>query len=287
MQSSTKAFFTDCAFDPVRGAIVMTGHNGDVLRSAGRRTKLGRRRNRARRPQEFSERDPFRRAQRLAARHRPGRHTCALHRRRRAVDPRVGRRARRCARPDQRHDAKSPHRVRHGRHGAELDGFRSARWTDDRGALDFSLREIEPTPRGDALIATSKLGDIIRSADGGASWRSLPVTYPNPNTPPDLRGLIVAPSGEALIAVGPPGAILRSNADGTAWDVRHSTPIEAERAFPWVLVDQRRKILVAVEARGAMQVSRDDGVSWQVSSIPIPQEAISDLARHGARSAVA
>ena len=34
MQSSTKAFFTDCAFDPVRGAIVMTGHNGDILRSA-------------------------------------------------------------------------------------------------------------------------------------------------------------------------------------------------------------------------------------------------------------
>ncbi len=33
MQASTKAFFTDCAFDPVRGAIVMTGHNGDVLRS--------------------------------------------------------------------------------------------------------------------------------------------------------------------------------------------------------------------------------------------------------------
>ena len=36
MQSSTKAFFTDCAFDPVRNAIVMTGHNGDVLRSADR-----------------------------------------------------------------------------------------------------------------------------------------------------------------------------------------------------------------------------------------------------------
>jgi photosystem II stability/assembly factor-like uncharacterized protein len=33
LQASTQAFFTDCAFDPLRGAIVMTGHNGDVLRS--------------------------------------------------------------------------------------------------------------------------------------------------------------------------------------------------------------------------------------------------------------
>jgi len=73
-----------------------------------------------------------------------------------------------------------------------------------------------------------------------------------------------------LIAVGPPGAILRSNADGSVWDVRVSMPIEAERAFPWVIIDRRAKIIVAVEARGEMQVSRDDGVSWQVSGIPTP-----------------
>jgi photosystem II stability/assembly factor-like uncharacterized protein len=33
LQASTKAFFTDCAFDPLRKSIVMTGQNGDVLRS--------------------------------------------------------------------------------------------------------------------------------------------------------------------------------------------------------------------------------------------------------------
>ena len=114
---------------------------------------------------------------------------------------------------------------------------------------------------------------MIRSADAGASWKALSVPYPNPNTPPDLRGLVLSPSGEALIAVGPPGAILRSNADGSAWDVRHSTPIEAERAFPWVLVDRRRKIIVAVEARGEMRVSRDDGINWQTSVIETPPGA--------------
>ncbi len=55
----------------------------------------------------------------------------------------------------------------------------------------------------------------------------IPVTYPNPNTPPDLRGLIVAPSGNALIAAGPPGAILRSNADGSAWE---RAPLHANRS---------------------------------------------------------
>jgi len=52
--------------------------------------------------------------------------------------------------------------------------------------------------------------------------------------------------------------------------VRHSSPIEAERAFPWVLVDHRRKIVVAVEARGEMRVSHDDGINWQTSTIETP-----------------
>jgi photosystem II stability/assembly factor-like uncharacterized protein len=102
----------------------------------------------------------------------------------------------------------------------------------------------------------------------------MPVDYPDPNTPPDLRGIVAAPSGAAMIAVGPPGAILRSNADGSAWDVRHSTPIEAERALPWVLVDRRRKVVAAIEARGALQISGDDGMSWQAGNISTPGGAL-------------
>jgi photosystem II stability/assembly factor-like uncharacterized protein len=42
MQASSTASFTDCALDPLRNVIVMTGHNGDVLRSAdGGRTWEG------------------------------------------------------------------------------------------------------------------------------------------------------------------------------------------------------------------------------------------------------
>ena len=91
MQASTKAFFTDCAFDPLRGAIVMTGHNGDVLRSPdGGRTWEGSEIS-IDGNKNYPERDPLRRAQRFADRRRPGWHHRALHGRRRAVEQSVRR----------------------------------------------------------------------------------------------------------------------------------------------------------------------------------------------------
>ena len=68
-----------------------------------------------------------------------------------------------------------------------------AHWNAARSLLDVSLREIAASPSGDALIATGRLGAVIRSADAGATWKALPVPYPNPNTPPDLRGLVLSP----------------------------------------------------------------------------------------------
>jgi len=122
-------------------------------------------------------------------------------------------------------------------------------------------------PRTDVLVATSSLGEIIRSADGGGHWHSVALDFPNVNTPPDLRALVENSAGE-LIAAGPPGAILRANSDASTWSVAHWTDIEKERAFPWMLVDRNRKLLVAVEARGEMQLSRDAGNSWTANLAP-------------------
>jgi photosystem II stability/assembly factor-like uncharacterized protein len=268
MQSSTQAFFTDCAFDPVHKAIVMTGHNGDVLRSDdGGRTWQGN-------EIAFDGRKNF-----LSAIHFDERSGSLL-----ALDQ-TGRLARSVDGGAQWQKASEEIRgevrgliddtrgrlIVFGTGGMVASSTDSgAHWTHARSDLDMSLREIAATPRGAALVATSRLGDIIRSADGGSAWQTLPVNHPNPNTPPDLRRIVTAPSGEALISVGPPGAILRANADGSSWDTRVSSPIEAERAFPWVLVDRREKVIAAVEARGAMQISRDDGLTWQLSSIPTP-----------------
>jgi photosystem II stability/assembly factor-like uncharacterized protein len=228
MQSSSKSFFTDCAFDPVRNAIVMTGHNGDVLRSAdrGQSWQAGEIVLEGRKNFLSAIRFEARSGSLLAigqggaiARSNDGgvswvRASSGVHGDVRGLI----------------NDMTRNRLIAFGTGGMVLSSTDSgARWTDDRVALDFSLREIEPTPRGNALIATSKLGDIIRSVDGGTNWRTLPITYPNPNTPPDLRGLSVAPSGEALIAVGPPGTILRSNAHGTTWDVWPPRPPPAGR----------------------------------------------------------
>ena len=254
MQSSTKAFFTDCAFDPLRNAIVMTGHNGDVLRSAdhGRSWQDGEivldgRKN-------FLSAIRFdKRSSSLLAIGQGGtlaRSTDGGASWGRASDGMHG---------DVRgliNDTTRNRLIAFGTGGMVLSSTDSgARWTDDRSALDFSLREIEPTPRGNALIATSRLGDVIRSVDGGASWRSLPVTYPNPNTPPDLRGLTVAPSGDALVAVGPPGAILRSNC---RWHHLGCAPFDAHRSRTRVSLGAGRS--APQDSRRGGSARRDAGV---------------------------
>jgi photosystem II stability/assembly factor-like uncharacterized protein len=104
---------------------------------------------------------------------------------------------------------------------------------------------------------------MVRSSDGGASWNSVEPAWPNPNTPPELRMIVETHARDALLGVGPPGTIVRSNGDGSAWSVAHFTPIEAERAFTWILADPKRSTLVAVEARGQMQLSSDDGATWR------------------------
>jgi photosystem II stability/assembly factor-like uncharacterized protein len=141
-------------------------------------------------------------------------------------------------------------------------------WRTMRPALAVSLRDIAHAPQGDALVATGKLGAMVRSTDGGASWSSVEPAWPNPNTPPELRMIVETPAHDALLGVGPPGTIVRSNADGSAWNVEHFTPIESERAFTWVLAEPKRATLVAVEARGQMQLSSDGGATWRAVEAP-------------------
>ena len=265
LQSTSLAYFTGAAHDATRRIVVMTGHNGDVVRSAdgGRTWEVG--------EVVLDGTRHF-----LGSIHHDARTGAFL------ASGQSGTIARS---HDGVHWSRATHDLRGELRGLLQDsrgtffafgvgGLIAAsrdagtRWDIARQPLDFPLREILPAPRGRALIATSRLGDVLRSTDAGASWQMVTPNYPNPDTPPDLRGLIVAPSNDALVAVGPPGAILRGDADGTGWQVKVWHDIDAERAFPWVLADGARKSLVAIEARGALHVSRDGGLSWQRRDLP-------------------
>jgi photosystem II stability/assembly factor-like uncharacterized protein len=141
-------------------------------------------------------------------------------------------------------------------------------WRTAKPALDVSLRDVAHAPRGNALVATGKLGAMVRSTDGGAAWSRVEPAWPNPNTPPELRMIVETPARDALVGVGPPGTIVRSNADGDVWRVEHFTPIESERAFTWALTEPKRSIVLAVEARGQMQLSSDGGATWRAVEAP-------------------
>ena len=136
----------------------------------------------------------------------------------------------------------------------------AALWTIVRESLDLYLREVAATPAANAFVATGQLGDLVRSADG-MNWRRIAMTYPDATTPPDLRALITTRHG--LIAAGPPGAVLRSDANGERWTLAQWTPLEAGRAFPALVFDRQRDALLALEAHGAMRISRDAGTRWQ------------------------
>jgi photosystem II stability/assembly factor-like uncharacterized protein len=268
LQAESTAYWTDAAFDAVHDSLVLVGHNGEVVRSAdgGETWQLTAIENAGRRNYLAAVYFDDRSRSLLAvgeggtvARSSDGGASWTQA----SADVREGLKGLLAARG---------RLVSFGNGGLVVSSTDSgAHWSRARSALELPLREIVVAPGG-ALLASSSLGDLIRSADGGRSWRPLAIAYPNVNTPPDLRMLLSAPADDVLIAAGPPGAILRSNADASAWQVVHWSAIEEERAFPSMLVDRQRNLLVAVEARGRLQVSRDGGLQWTAVQIDAPTD---------------
>lgn len=268
-EMGSDAYFTDVAFDPDRRVALMTSHIGDVCRrEAGddvwERVELG-----------SGDQKKFL----SAIRHDPrtksllvsGHHGMAA----RSTDG--GSTWQRVATGFDT-SMESLAQLADGRYvGFGEGGFICAskdsgrNWRVISPSVNANLREVVAMPRDNVLVASGELGSVLRSVDGGQSWTAIPIAYPNANTPPELRSLIVT-NDNALVAAGAPGTIVRSADAGRTWQITHWTPLEKEEAFPWILANPRRQRLSVIEARGSMYASNDGGREWRLSKLTTDRE---------------
>lgn len=146
-----------------------------------------------------------------------------------------------------------------------------ASWRQTSPELSLTLREVVALPN-DVIVASGELGSVLRSTDSGTTWAEVAVAYPNMNTPPNLRSLLIEPAGKVLIAAGAPGTIIRSEDAGQQWQIAHWTPLEKEEAFPWILTDPRQRSTAVIEARGSIYSSQDAGKSWRLAKVTTQRE---------------
>jgi photosystem II stability/assembly factor-like uncharacterized protein len=168
----------------------------------------------------------------------------------------------------------------------ELDGIRALAGCDD-WYLPYSpragaLRNVFAPPDGNRLLAAIEVGGLIDSRDDGATWSYLPV----PGGPdlhhitghPDDPGLLVASVGWAGLkgekrAPDAPtlGGVALSRDGGQSWERFHSDYTRAT-----VIPPSRPDLLLAapakrVGAQGRIEVSADQGASWQPAGDGIEQ----------------
>lgn len=155
---------------------------------------------------------------------------------------------------------------------AGVRGFRasnrdlSAAWTVQQANLDFYWRDAVQTPDG-AITVVGELGKILQSTDSGASWRYVPVTYPDANTPPSYRAIRYNPAAKTVFAAGPTGLVMRSDDFGQQWTVAYYAPFDTGEAFADLEIDPHRQTLFALEAFAGPYFSPDAGKSWQRTPI--------------------
>ena len=160
------------------------------------------------------------------------------------------------------HDKKKNRFIAVGERGFKANYDNSLQqWQTITRAKDYYWREVKETPNGDLLIA-GELGKILYSDSVGERWSYLDIDYPDKNSPPTYRALMVYHKENTLLAAGPTGLILQSNNAGIDWRVVHHTPFYDGEAFTCLARNTSQTIVVAVEAFGGPYISFDKGNSW-------------------------
>jgi photosystem II stability/assembly factor-like uncharacterized protein len=136
-----------------------------------------------------------------------------------------------------------------------------SKWTTLFPQTDMYIREALLTPKGSWILA-GELGVILRSDNKGKDWQQIAVEYNDPVTPPSYRALALSSDKQSILAAGPTGSILRSTDDGQNWQTVYYSVFDEGEAFTDLKVDHQSGRIVALEAWGRHKISVDNGSSW-------------------------
>lgn len=128
-------------------------------------------------------------------------------------------------------------------------------------AKDHYWRQLLQLADG-ALLMAGEQGKMLLSTTAGDHWNELPLSFPDPRTPPTFRGLLS--TGKSVVAAGPTGLIMTALPDASGWQVTHHTRFDRGEAFTTVVSDPSDPMrLLAVEALAGPYFSADGGWTWQ------------------------
>lgn len=151
-------------------------------------------------------------------------------------------------------------------HGVAVGAYNLAFTTRDGGRTWTPSLQNLPNPKnlhlygvrlvGSNVYIAGEQGLLLKSEDGGASFRTLPSPYKG-----SFFGLLAARSG-TLFAYGLRGTVVRSVDQGASWEkLETGVPVSISAA-----VELDRAELVLLSQTGDLLTSRDDGLSFSKSA---------------------
>jgi hypothetical protein len=127
---------------------------------------------------------------------------------------------------------------------------------------------------GQRLYAAVEVGGVLRSDDGGDTWRLVDGSDGNPDLSgppepyvyPDIHSLHVHPSSPDLVLAPTGGGFYRSPDGGATWELLYECYVRAA----WIDPDDAQHMLLGpadnVDTDGRIEETRDGGATWTLAS---------------------
>ena len=128
---------------------------------------------------------------------------------------------------------------------------------------------------GDRVYAAVEVGGVLRSDDGGETWRLAEGSTGNPNLDgqaapyvyPDVHSLAVHPSSPDLVLAPTGGGFYRSSDAGKTWQLLYDCYVRAVWSDPTNPAHMILGPADGVDSNGRIEETRDGGESWQPASL--------------------